>query len=215
MIMDNGAAEGKMAGFGHVLSHARLMNVQEVVLPDVIKNMDRTLNVVAHAFYEAFEWRHRFRYMLVLQGKTVSECVQTAERAMNMYPGIIHSFGIPRHIIDTRPDARLRIVAQMMARELTASRSVHLLGTHPAFPGELLALGKEYNALGVRGVDTSLAWNATKQGVQLKDPKSLNYNLVIERQPIEDFAKGSFDHAAPRYLDLLRENMETMNSWVK
>lgn len=213
LMLDNGVAEGSMSDFIHLLAAARAMGVQEVVLPDVMRDMDKTLRAAASVFYHAFENRRQYRFMLVCQGTTVSECFQTAERAMNMFPGIIDVFGIPRHILSVHPDARLRIAQKL--RDKFRHIPIHLLGTHPEHTFEIKDCRNSYADLDIRGFDTSLAWNATLQGVRLRGHESLSYNLIVERQPIDEFRQASFDHADSRYIKLLRENMEEINSWVK
>jgi hypothetical protein len=212
LTLDNGVAEGRMASFNHILATARVANVQEIVLPDVMGNMDLTLELLSQTFYAAFLYRRNFKFMFVPQGQSVGEVIHCAEQAMNMCPVIINTFGIPRHILSEGPSARAQIAFELHAR--TRNRDIHLLGTHPEHVTELANYGDDFNRIGVRSVDTSLAWNATLQEIPLKDPKSLSYNLSIERQPIDEFATASFDHADPRYVKLLRDNMEAINSWV-
>lgn len=208
-IMDNGVAEGLPMAFPHVLSMANFMKANEVVLPDVMGDLDGTLRAVAHAFHGACAERKRFRYMFVLQGTTVGECIESARIAIIQFRPIINTFGIPRHIQSTEPNARYRIARALV--DSGYSQPIHLLGTHPDDPYELQALGGEYKSLGIRGVDTSMAWNAARS-IELLDPKSLSYNYKISRQPIGEFATAtaSFDGREK----LLRQNMENMNSWI-
>lgn len=211
-MMDNGVAEGLPVDFKLVLNMSQTMKVDEVVLPDVVGDMDATLRSVNWAFEDAFNARKRFRFMFVLQGRNVADCIHSAEIALNQFKPIINTFGVPRHILSVDGTARLRIVRAL--EKIGKGRPIHLLGTYPSDPYELKFLGDEYSALLVRGVDTSLAWNVTKQEMVL-GPTSLQYNSSIPRQPIEEFEKASFDHADPRYIELLRKNMEIMNSWIR
>jgi hypothetical protein len=212
LTLDNGVAEGRMVSFNHLISVARAMNVQEIVLPDAMGNMDRTLDLVAQSFFESFEHRKQFRFMFVPQGKTINEVIHCAEQAMNMCPVIINCFGIPRHILKVSPSARAQIAWGL--RERFPKVDIHLLGMGVDDSNEIPYYGREFKNAGVRSVDSSLAWNATLQEVDLSDPKSLSYNLSITRQPIEEFAVGSFDHAAPYYVKLLSDNITEINSWV-
>lgn len=217
VILDNGAAEGKLESLEHVVNIGRAMlgAVNEIVLPDVIGDMDGTLDAVAKEFYTAFEYRAMFKFMLVLQGNTFLDYLSTAERAVNMFGGIIHAFGIPRHILSTlqntgsKRDARLRLARELRSRY--PMRAVHLLGTNPAYPYELLEYGRQFKAIGVRGVDTSMAWNATINGTVL-DPNGLNYNINITRQPIDEFYDAE---VTPEQLVLLEHNMQVMNAWIR
>jgi hypothetical protein len=205
-MLDNGIAEGKATDFPHLLAMAKVMGADEVILPDVMKDMDRTLRAVAQAFYPAFECRHKYKFMFVLQGQDIAECVHSAVRAMNMYPGIINTFGIPRHILSRGSHAR-QAIATRLALEFPF-KPVHLLGMHPEHSNELLKYGEAYAALGVRGIDTSLAWNATLAG----EPLNGSDNLTIERQPIEEFRKAE---PTVEQLDLLWKNIGVMNEWTK
>ena len=214
ITLDNGVAEGDRFHFEHILAMARMANVQEVILPDVLKDSDKTLEDLIQWYYEAINYRNSYRFMFVPQGRTISEIIHCAEQALNMAPGLISTFGIPRHILDVSPSARAQAV--MGLRERCAPQAhydIHLLGTHPDEPSELMYYGEDFKSFGVRSVDTSMAWNATLQGIRLNGPKSLRDNS-IKRQSIEDFKEASFDHADPRYKDLLHDNMEAINSWV-
>jgi hypothetical protein len=208
-IMDNGVAEGEMHGFRQVIDMARVMISTEIVLPDVLFSMDKTLHAVARSFQDAFEWRGRFQYMLVAQGETVLDCISTAERAMNMFPGIINAFGVPRHILSQGHGSRLRIATAL--RAMCPDHPIHLLGTNVEQPFELLEFGARYRALDIRGCDTSMAWNAARLGLLLS-PESLSYNLEITRQTVGEFGDAKIE--SPEQLDLLRRNMEVINSWA-
>jgi hypothetical protein len=208
-IMDNGVAEGAVTDFTHQRYCARVMNCAEMVLPDVMGSMDSTLKAVGATYEEAFLWRTEYQYMLVAQGTTVSESISCAERALQMYPGIINRFGVPRHIISQGPTARARIVEGI--RRFAPHHQIHLLGTHPAFATELFYLSGAYKELGVRGCDTSLAWNAALCGVPLQDPTGLYYTLNIRRQHINAFVKARVEDVDP---GLLIYNMETLNRWA-
>jgi hypothetical protein len=213
LTLDNGVAEGRMVSFGHVLAMARAANVQEVVLPDVMCNMDLTLELLSQTFYEAFIRRFDFKFMFVPQGETIKEVIHCAEQAINMCPVLIHSFGIPRHILSVAPSARAQIAAEL--RDQFPRREIHLLGTHPDEVSELRYYGYDYRDVGVRSVDTSLAWNATLESVPLNGSRSLSYNLSIKRQPIDEFATATFENGFEAAQEkLLRDNMEAINSWV-
>lgn len=207
-IMDNGIAEGDRADFQHLLYCARILGCQELVLPDVMGDMDETLRIVARTFYEAFEHRE-FDFMFVTQGRTMLEMIHCAQRAMNLFPGIVNSIGIPRHIIGREGviDARLRIAERV--RHSYPNVEIHLLGTHPDYPHELFMLRNNFHILRVRGIDTSLAWNATRAKIRLSDPTSLSYNSSVPRQAIKDFAVA--EHVD---MKLLRDNMEVLNRWA-
>ena len=207
-IMDNGIAEGSRVDFQHQRYQATVLGCTTMVLPDVMHNMDATLDAVAATFYEAFQWRARFAYMLVAQGASVHECISTVDRALNMFPGIVDIIGIPRHILGFGPEARLKVADGV--RTLT-DKPIHLLGTYPDFPGELFFLRNSYRQLHIRGVDTSLAWNAARCGIPLKDPQGLSYNINIARQAIDEFRKAN---PKPKEIDLLVKNMQTLNRWV-
>jgi hypothetical protein len=208
-IMDNGIAEGDRVSFAHQMYVARVLGCEELVLPDVMKQDDKTLTAVAEVFYEAFQKRNEHKYMFVAQGKTVMECIHCVERALNMFPGIINSIGVPRHIVSEGLDARVRIAEHI--RNMSPNRPIHLLGTHPEAPHELFAFKQSFRRIGIRGVDTSLAYNATLCGHQLKDPAGLNYNISIKRQPMGEFVAATVKDVN---MKLLIENMKRLNAWA-
>jgi hypothetical protein len=207
-IMDNGAAEKGKVDFAHLLHMSTMLGAKEVVLPDVLYDSDSTLGAGIEAFTQAFNKRARFKYMFVCQGTSVPEMVHCAEQAMNMMPGVINAFGIPRHILSKSPDARLEVAQRLWAR--FPQKPIHLLGTHPWYPFEIKAWAVPFGNLGVRGVDTSLAWNAARQGAILS--RDDTFEVPIERQEIEEFIGA---YASTDDLKLLRENMEYMDSWMK
>jgi hypothetical protein len=207
-IMDNGVAEQNRVSIMTQFQMARVLGCQEIVLPDVMGSMDATLREVAGAFYFAFEKRSSCQFMLVAQGRTVAECANCAESACNMFPGIINTFGVPRHILSTGADARVELVH--MLKDMAPSKEIHLLGMHAEHTRELVEFGKRYRLAGVRGVDTSLAWNAAKLGITL-DLGGLSRHPIIPRQPTRAFA-GALPTAAE--VNLLLANIRIMNSWV-
>jgi hypothetical protein len=207
VIMDNGIAEGAIMSFGHVLDRAKAAHANEVVMPDRIKDMDATLEAGAAAFYQAFELRERFNFMFVPQGTSVVEAYHCAERALSFYPGIIESWGIGRHFLDYDPEARVRLVH--MLRNLSPGRKIHLLGTHPKYPYELYFHAKAFQEMGVRGCDTSLAWNATLAGRDLEDmdvPEVPRQGIVqfLNAHPLDE-----------ERLSLLRQNITWLNSLLQ
>lgn len=213
LTLDNGVAEGRRMSFGHIMAMAKVAQVQEVVLPDILGDMERTLGLLSETFYEAFQYRNDYRFMFVLQGKTMKELIHCAEQAMNMCPVLINTFGIPRHILSEGIAARAQIAWELTKR--FPNRSIHLLGTHPNVVDELDEMSRDFKDAGVRSVDTSLAWNAMLESVRLKDPKSLSYNSSINRQPIDEFATASLEPGFEEaQLRTLCDNMEAINSWV-
>lgn len=215
VTLDNGVAEGHLTSFGHLLSIAKATNVQEVVLPDVLYDQDKTLDYLVASFYEAFKHRFNLRFMFVPQGKTINEIIQCAEQAFNMCPGIISTIGIPRHILSEGIAARAQIVWALRER-IRGPFEIHLLGTHPGVVEELIEMGRDFKDAGVRSVDTSLAWNAMLESAPLKEPKCLSYNLEVRRQPIAEFAKAYFEPGFEEAQEfMLRSNMEAINTWVK
>jgi hypothetical protein len=212
LIMDNGVAEGRGYSFPTILQMSRVMGVQEIVLPDIMGNMDRTLRAAAQVFYPAFENRHHFKFMFVVQGENWREAIHCAERAMNMFPGLIYCFGVPRHFLRFGGGARATIVEALRTR--WPVKPIHLLGTHPEYPMELLIHSRTYRDCQVRSCDTSMAWNATLREHDLGS-KDFSSTTIIERQPIDEFKKASFEHSAPRYVELFRKNLEVIESWTK
>lgn len=164
MILDNGIAEGVQTSIGELHAKARMMMVNEIVVPDTLGDLEST--ILQAKQYEASALRE-FRYMGVVQGKTLAECYDCI-RAFGELPYIC-TLGIPRHLLTTiNKDARALIVA-FVRRNFGWRFAVHLLGTSREYMKEFENYGQHYQDQGVRGVDTSAPYVYALAGATLVD----------------------------------------------
>lgn len=193
LILDNGAAEGNLLSHGELRGMALGLMVNEIVVPDVLGNMDETLQLTKDFF--RFGVDHRFKYMGVVQGKTFDECCACVEAYYETF-GEITVLGIPRHLISTCDDDQVRSNLALYIRRTHPGYQVHLLGTNPEYIRELKDKQHEFHIAGVRGVDTSAPYNYAYYAKSLLDgdialrpdnyfdvsisqTQALNYNIEL------------------------------------
>jgi hypothetical protein len=201
VVMDNGAAEGAPVPDLMLLQLARTYRPAELVLPDVLRQQQQTINRVA-AFLRMIDSNHGMKYMAVLQGQSYEEIARCAA-AFAMHPEIT-AVGVPRHLINTLDDitARRRIVSALH-KNLADRFELHLLGTNPRFPKEVYYCAKYHPY--VRSVDTSMP-----------------FNYAIAKQALTPTAsiwrpEGYFDRTFAHRIDyqLLEHNVEVMRAWSR
>lgn len=198
MIMDNGAAEGNLLSPGQLRSMALGLMVHEIVVPDVLGDMYATLQM-AKEFFQ-FGVDTRFKYMGVVQGRTLDECCACVEAYFSDH-GNITVLGIPRHLISTCKQKNIRAELAMYIRRNYPGYQVHLLGTNPAYIRELKEYSYDFHIAGVRGVDTSAPFNYAYRAKSILDGEHagrpedyFNVNLSV---------KGAVDY-----------NIQILKSWV-
>lgn len=149
-ILDNSLIElkGKALGIETVCDMAEAMNVDEIILPDVFRDKDKTISAYKDALnYLLNRYEHKripFRLMAVAQGSTVEEF----EECFNYFNecAMIDTIGIPKVCTKLHPQGR----PYFEHLWLKSSKDIHLLGLWYSFT-EL----KEYKRPDlIRSVDT-------------------------------------------------------------
>jgi hypothetical protein len=150
-ILDNGAAEGKEVDFGTLMEHADRLSVDELVIPDVLGDKERTLELF---------WQHIESFndlecdpMVVVQGETVMECDDFISQMVdyNRYM----TLGIPRHLLKRTGDIAIRLKLAAYARGRGHSGRLHALGASNYWPTEVSSLSD----MGMfNGMDTSMPY---------------------------------------------------------
>jgi hypothetical protein len=151
IILDNGACEGQMLAVDTLANVAGMLRPQELVLPDVLGDMEQTIELVK-------SWpRHalpsHIRLMAVLQGQTWEEF----SKCLLAYAEIpyIYSLGIPRHMSSTLDDPMARVnTANFIFRTYGRRWPLHALGANTAYPTEASFL----HHAKFRSIDTSLPY---------------------------------------------------------
>ena len=165
VILDNGAAEGEETDPLSLIRIAADYGVDELVIPDAIKDMDETCERAQDFFQFTRHTSQTLpRLMFVIQGKTIEEFVESAAWAQGTKK--IDTIGIPRHAIETCDDLEARIkLAEFLWSHSRTPKPVHLLGGSHLHPTEL----EQYKwPANVRSSDTSAPFNYAAAGLQLR-----------------------------------------------
>lgn len=218
VILDNGAAEGQdKFSNAQLVGIAIYAQVNEVVVPDVLRDQVETLNRMEQFFKDiegdklrndAFNYDdvRKLKFMGVAQGRTLQEVKDCIDIMMELHGERLHTIALPRHLIETTEDMSARIDLSMyIFNEYTGPQGgiqVHCLGAAPTYNKEMLLLGQ----LGtVRGMDTSMPYNYAYQGVEIDSDTAWE----IKRPP-RYFSRPArnFDNT------ILHHNIGVMKRWA-
>lgn len=174
IIIDNGAAEGSTVSDEVLLSMARFVGADEIVMPDVLGDSEATIergdqfvDAVAQRALKYPELTEK-KYGFVAQGKSVQECIYTATAAFQDGSELAHWVDVlylPRLLINETQDTSARIKAALELRGLCLDYEldIHFLGASPLAPYELFDIAtrnkKTLDYSHVRGMDTSMPFN--------------------------------------------------------
>lgn len=206
IIMDNGAAEGSPIVPQVMNDYARIICANEIVLPDVLGNRDRTVDAIENYLARHPNIAGLYRCMAVVQGKGLRELVWMIHYLADRKE--VTSLGLPRILTQSlgKEDLSIRLdLANTIARLHPGRFDIHLLGANPQWPGEVRAAAKY--ASHIRSMDTSMPFNYTLYGRRIKS------NLLGESpiaRPTEYFTKVHKDD----HPTLLRDNIRTMMEWA-
>lgn len=176
VIMDNGAAEGAQPEWNVVYRRARLIQPQEIILPDTIYDQHKTCVDSRLALIQCMNHTKdhpSLRYMAVPQGNNLKELVACA-REMVKWP--IHTLGISKFITPKGGYwARMQFLEALRDDDeiwrYLQQLDIHLLGcwTHPMeIYGTVKALAEhKERPIYIRSTDSAIAFNWTKRGADL------------------------------------------------
>lgn len=200
VVLDNGLAEGRPASSEALLTYAKRIRAQEVVLPDALRNTEKTLELVTTFFKNYAPLDHN--YMAVVQGKNIMELRYSIDQYCRM--PYVHTLGIPRHLLETIETKSCRIDLATWIYDTYPNRfDIHFLGTNPVWLSEIRFASK-YTPF-VRSVDSSMPFSYTLAGEELATTTK-----QITRPP------KYFDIDWSRRVqgELLRKNIETFMEWA-
>ncbi len=149
IILDNGAAEGLEFGSKHLYTIAKGLGAHEIVIPDTLGDANDT---IAKGLAFSRYTRDGYRYMMVAQGSTILEVMQTIDMIATdnkfMY---VTAIGIPRLINQEDRHARFKVANFIEKHDYNRALEVHFLGAnkHLDEVGYLAETGVG------RGIDTS------------------------------------------------------------
>jgi hypothetical protein len=201
IILDNGANEGSQAQPEGLFSYARILRANEIVLPDVLGDRDKTIQAI-----DAFLAKHTtvnsmYKFMAVLQGTTMRQIIWSA-RYLSEKP-MIKVLGVPRLLAAALGQSCRIDIANHIERSMPGRFQIHLLGANPLWPGEVRAAAKY--AGHIRSMDTSMPFNYYLQGSEM----NLTSRTKVARRP--DYFSQYFTDKNP---NLLIHNIQTMMEWA-
>lgn len=160
VLMDNGVIEGAPQPIEVVCKRAELINATEIILPDVFKSCEETLEKTYAAIDFVKKNYPHLKMMAVPQGQSVEEWLECANIMLDWD---IDTIGIPKVLTSLGGrDARLQVLAQLNEDCPKQMKSVetHLLGCWEN-PIECTMVAKavqQGDLLPVRGCDSAIAY---------------------------------------------------------
>lgn len=205
VIMDNGVIEGDPRPIEELIEKAAKVNASEMILPDVFRNKEQTLNAIEDAMRKMPE--HHPKLMAVPQGNTMSEWLDCASEIVGNYRQI-DTVGIPKVLVDIAGrDGRIFALAELQKRcPIIKHKEIHLLGCWKT-PLEILMVDKASRQgfiPKVRGVDSALPYVYTRAHMLMDSDDRPDSNPI-------NFQDGTFSLDGVQekeYVSLLKKNIK-------
>jgi hypothetical protein len=192
-MLDNGAYEGGAIHFEDLIVLAESLRVDEVVIPDVIKNAALTLQNI-HKYIK--EVPDLFKVAVVPQGRTINEFLECFSEVSKMTN--IDTICFPKWLGKFRPAVIHYLQTQKM---LSYKFDYHLMGLDD--PTELFC----YKGMDIRSVDTSMPFTYAYHYKRIK----LFETLELQRIPM-DIHVTAFGKTRLKYL---QANFEVLRDVIK
>lgn len=154
IIVDNGAAEpeNERVSFEQIVYYADLIEADEIVLPDILRDMSGTVGLWSS--YNAIIQKIPARRRLVIpQGETLEEWYRCLEIAMDMFE--FATIGIPKHL-ERFSFGRRTAVEHILKYYGTRAWNIHLFGVWSDPITEIEQFFPKHERV-VRGIDTGAA----------------------------------------------------------
>jgi len=200
VVLDNGLAEGMPCTPSLLYSHAKKLEVSEVVVPDVMKDAEGTITQVK-LFFNEDRKPLPIKHMAVAQGKTLPEfrrCVEEFAKVEH-----VTVVGVPRHMLGTLGTQACRIeFSNWIENQYPGRFEQHFLGTNPIWIGEVKAASKYTVA---RSVDTSMPFSYAIAGEDLAETTA---EIIRPRAYFETDWTFRVD------INLVRRNIATLLGWA-
>lgn len=166
VIMDNGVIEGDQKSMHEIIARARLIGANEIILPDVFLDADKTIESTIRAWNWLQAEGIEINTMIVPHGKSIEEWLYCLEQILEagVNPTCI---GIPKVLVKTLGrDARLEVVHRISEVEGYKQQALHLLGCHEDILEikRIATLNRRKEYIHVRGVDTALCYVHSRNG---------------------------------------------------
>lgn len=203
VILDNSVIElGSSVNLDVIREAADSTQADVIVLPDVLLDKDATIEACSTALenwsgaLKIDKSSNSRKFMIVPQGRTLSEWIECAEHFAN-HP-LIGWWGIGRFFREHNIGSRQTAVR--ICRTLNNYRDIHLLG----FSDDLLDDVLTAQTLGVRGIDSAVPIRAA----------SLNMKLSLSPEFVLPPRGNWWDDPATQYVDLMQNNVQTIREWI-
>ena len=195
-ILDNGAAENKLMKNDDLMGIARMLSVDEIVVPDILGDAAASYQLAKQ--FEPYALDHSwFKYMGVVQGRDRAEIAQSVHMLMDLE--YISVLAIPRHLCQkVSRYERFDIVYAMGTDIAERFEAVHFLGSS-GWPKEVVLLADLPLA---RGIDTSYPTYMAQMGYGLAEPWC--------PRPKKYFKTALIDEKE----ELARDNIEQYRMWA-
>jgi hypothetical protein len=192
-MLDNGAYEGGAINFYELIKIAEKLNVDEVVIPDVIRDAKRTMwNVYKYAK----EVPDRFSIAAVPQGKTISEFLECFYE-MSKLPNLC-TICFPKWLGKSRP----AVIHYLQANNrLSYMFDYHLMGLDD--PTELFC----YKGMDIRSVDTSMPFTYAYHYKKIRLFEQLELSRVPMNLKVPAFGKTRLKYLQANF-EVLRDVVE-------
>lgn len=201
-ILDNGAAEGTLSSPDELFEVAKLMNVHEIVVPDVLSDWRATVQMVEE-FGELAQKHPKYSYMAVVQGSAMHE-IMSCFYYYQTCPWITR-VAFPRHWINIHRGLRASMAESLIAQlHDSFPNGVHALGANN-FLLEPIMLSSIPNGNPIVGMDTSLPASAALAGEAI--------DQVLDTTPRQDgFFQAPYDEIT---YAIMEHNIRMYDQWCR
>jgi hypothetical protein len=204
VIVDNGANEKVSFSNEDLTQRAIRLRADELVLPDVLYDAEKTFEVATQYLREREAWitttSPEPQYMGAVQGDSIDELRKLVDRYSEEFE--IKTIGLPRLLLEHVAPVSIRIdMANWIESSYPNRFDIHLLGASTEWVKEPYYVSKY--APHIRSIDTSLPYNYGLQGIRINDTR-----LKVDR-PKDYFTK---EHKASG-LTTISFNEEVYRSW--
>lgn len=148
VILDNGAAEGGPLPVQNLVQAAELVHADEVIVPDVLRNREKTEALVREAINEIPNY---YRLMIVPQAEMPISWMQSCGHFVMKYD--FRTIGIPKHT-ETFKGGRLNLLKFIEEEGINLTHDIHLLGIWKDPLSEILPIVERFPW--VRSLDTAM-----------------------------------------------------------
>jgi hypothetical protein len=172
VIVDNGANEKETFSNEELAQRALRLRADELVLPDVLYDADKTFEVATQYLRECEAWvtptAPEPQYMGVVHGDGVDELRKLVDRYSEEFQ--IKTIGLPRLLLEHVDSRSIRIdMANWIGSSYPDRFNIHLLGASTEWVKEPYYVSKY--ASHIRSIDTSLPYNYGLEGLRINDTR--------------------------------------------